>query len=654
MMELKEMAYLKLIRKFRFHNKNNPFFYQNFLILMGKTCSILISFKNKAYIILGFLAVFYVNVNSQNQKRADSLELIYTSGNFKEQDRLKILKDLAYDHADPDKKLTYSLELIQLATELDSTKYLWNAYTMQGTALRSKGDYDKALESHIKAVQIAIDEKSNTNLGKAYITIADVYSVMENHSNSIDYYHQAIDILRKENDSSALAGALYNTGDEYVFNKKYDSAKIYFKESSLIFKNINNLTGSAYNLGSIGLIYAEQGNYALAKENINQAITILEELQLYTPISEFLIGLADIYIDQNDLITALSYTQRSLELAQKYGLKKNISESNQKLSEIYQLDGNLPESYKYYKDHIAYRDSVTNIPTVQKIADQITDFEVQKKEDEILFLEKEAEINELKDKRHKTLTYISFATAFFILLLAVGTIRRYRFIKKTNHIIQEETYKSERLLLNILPEETALELKQSGKVQAKKFDSVSVMFTDFIEFTRFSHKLSPEDLVKSVDFYFSKFDEIIEKYDLEKIKTIGDSYMCAGGLPFPTTDHTEKIIQAAFEITEFIEESKKMDGKKIKAFEVRIGINTGPVVAGVVGTKKFAYDIWGDTVNVASRMECNSSTGKINISEYTYELIKDKYDCEYRGQVHVKNKGMMKMYFVNGLKKTEV
>ncbi len=648
------MANLKLIRKFRFHNKNNPFFYQNFLILMGKTCSILISFKNKAYIILGFLAVFYVNVNSQNQKRADSLELIYTSGNFKEQDRLKILKDLAYDHADPDKKLTYSLELIQLATELDSTKYLWNAYTMQGTALRSKGDYDKALESHIKAVQIAIDEKSNTNLGKAYITIADVYSVMENHSNSIDYYHQAIDILRKENDSSALAGALYNTGDEYVFNKKYDSAKIYFKESSLIFKNINNLTGSAYNLGSIGLIYAEQGNYALAKENINQAITILEELQLYTPISEFLIGLADIYIDQNDLITALSYTQRSLELAQKYGLKKNISESNQKLSEIYQLDGNLPESYKYYKDHIAYRDSVTNIATVQKIADQITDFEVQKKEDEILFLEKEAEINELKDKRHKTLTYISFATAFFILLLAVGTIRRYRFIKKTNHIIQEETYKSERLLLNILPEETALELKQSGKVQAKKFDSVSVMFTDFIEFTRFSHKLSPEDLVKSVDFYFSKFDEIIEKYDLEKIKTIGDSYMCAGGLPFPTTDHTEKIIQAAFEITEFIEESKKMDGKKIKAFEVRIGINTGPVVAGVVGTKKFAYDIWGDTVNVASRMECNSSTGKINISEYTYELIKDKYDCEYRGQVHVKNKGMMKMYFVNGLKKTEV
>jgi class 3 adenylate cyclase len=208
--------------------------------------------------------------------------------------------------------------------------------------------------------------------------------------------------------------------------------------------------------------------------------------------------------------------------------------------------------------------------------------------------------------------------------------------------------------LNILPEETALELKQHGKVRAKKFDSVTVLFTDFIGFTHYAHNLSPEELVESVDFYFSKFDEIMEKYGMEKIKTIGDAYMCAGGLPFPTDDHPIKMVQAAIEISEFIAEAKKDNKAKITHFDVRIGINTGPIVTGVVGIRKFAYDIWGDTVNVASRMETLSKPGRINISEYTYELIKDEFECEYRGEIDVKNKGMMKMYFVTGAKEKEI
>ena len=190
-------------------------------------------------------------------------------------------------------------------------------------------------------------------------------------------------------------------------------------------------------------------------------------------------------------------------------------------------------------------------------------------------------------------------------------------------------------------------------MQAKKFDAITVLFTDFQAFTRYSQKLSPRALVKTVDFYFSSFDKIIEKYGLEKIKTIGDAYMCAGGLPFETNDHALKVVLAAFEITQFMEKAKNLNEEDIAHFDVRIGINTGPVVAGVVGTKKFAYDIWGDTVNVASRMETNSQAGKINVSENTYQLIKNTFHCEYRGEIDVKNKGMMKMYFVNDLKNKE-
>jgi adenylate cyclase len=165
-----------------------------------------------------------------------------------------------------------------------------------------------------------------------------------------------------------------------------------------------------------------------------------------------------------------------------------------------------------------------------------------------------------------------------------------------------------------------------------------------------SEDLSPEDLVRSVDFYYRKFDEIIKSYGLEKIKTIGDAYMAAGGLPFPSDDHAQKLVTAALEIAGFVNESKALSSNDLKRFDIRIGIHSGPVVAGVVGTNKFAYDIWGDTVNIASRMESTSLPGKVNISESTYELIKDDFDCEYRGEIHAKNKGMLKMYFVNGPK----
>ena len=209
--------------------------------------------------------------------------------------------------------------------------------------------------------------------------------------------------------------------------------------------------------------------------------------------------------------------------------------------------------------------------------------------------------------------------------------------------IELQKQKSDALLLNILPKEVADELKENGSTVAKLFKEVSVIFTDFVGFTELSSNLSPTELVSELHKAFSAFDHIIEKYDLEKIKTIGDSYMAVGGLPLEHPDHAINVVKAALEIKEYIENS----GSK---FQIRIGINSGPVVAGIVGIKKFAYDIWGDTVNVASRMETHGVEGEVNISASTYELIKENYHCEFREEISVKGKGKMLMYLVKGKK----
>jgi class 3 adenylate cyclase len=224
-----------------------------------------------------------------------------------------------------------------------------------------------------------------------------------------------------------------------------------------------------------------------------------------------------------------------------------------------------------------------------------------------------------------------------------------RLLSEKNLQIQAEQDRSEGLLLNILPAKVADELKQFGTAQAHKYESVSVLFTDFKNFSQIAEQLSAEQLVAELDYCFKAFDNIIDKHGLEKIKTIGDAYMCAGGLPMPNEDNAKLAVRAAIEIQDFLEKWNKQKVQDQKpCFEARIGIHTGPIVAGVVGTKKFAYDIWGDTVNIAARMESKGETRKINISGTTYELVKDDFKCTYRGMINVKNKGGIAMYFVKG------
>jgi class 3 adenylate cyclase/CheY-like chemotaxis protein len=218
-------------------------------------------------------------------------------------------------------------------------------------------------------------------------------------------------------------------------------------------------------------------------------------------------------------------------------------------------------------------------------------------------------------------------------------------IQNQKQLLEKEKEKADALLLNILPLNVAEELKENGTSEARRYEDVTVLFSDFKNFTRFSDAITPTEVVTQLDHCFRAFDDITVKYGLEKIKTIGDAYMCTGGLTKKDPDSALNVVRAAIEMQKFLEQIK--GSKHDQLSELRIGIHTGPVVAGVVGKIKFAYDIWGDTVNIASRMESSSEVGKINISEETLLLLKDEYKSTFRGEIDVKGKGNMKMYFVN-------
>jgi class 3 adenylate cyclase len=270
---------------------------------------------------------------------------------------------------------------------------------------------------------------------------------------------------------------------------------------------------------------------------------------------------------------------------------------------------------------------------------------------------KQQEIVQLEEEKNQRLYFGIIASLLAVGITVIALVSRQianRKLEKKNKqieeqkkVIEEEKKKAETLLLNILPKEVAEELKEKGYAAPRHYDMVTVLFTDFKGFSQIAERLSPHEIVDRLNFFFQNFDEIASKHNLEKIKTIGDAYMCAGGIPNENSTNPIDAVRAGLEIQEFMRQwnlERLLQGEP--TFELRLGINTGPLVAGVIGKNKFAYDIWGDTVNLASRMESSGEIGKVNISQSTYEWVRHQFVCTYRGQVHAKNKGEINMYFV--------
>jgi len=266
-----------------------------------------------------------------------------------------------------------------------------------------------------------------------------------------------------------------------------------------------------------------------------------------------------------------------------------------------------------------------------------------------------AEIDAERQKSESARNFLIMVSALILViaglffLLFRSKLRTANELSQKNKIIEDEQKRSDELLLNILPPAIAQELRTKKKVAAQKYDDATVMFIDFTGFTQVSERLSPEQLVAELDYCFTSFDRIISQYRIEKIKTVGDAYICASGLSDKNASPTD-MVKAALQIQDFLLglKAERMN-QSLPCFEARIGIHTGPVVAGVVGEKKFAYDIWGDTVNTAARMEEACTPGRVNVSEDTYWKAKYEFEWQPRGKVAAKNKGLMDMYYVTAM-----
>ncbi len=312
--------------------------------------------------------------------------------------------------------------------------------------------------------------------------------------------------------------------------------------------------------------------------------------------------------------------------------------------------GRHKEALEHMEQHEVYKDSLLNIEKVRSLADMQEKYESEKKAREITALKADKLSAALdKAKLQRTRNLYLFA-AVVVLVLAGALWGRLRLTQRARRAVQKEKDVSENLLLNILPAEVAAELKVNGTAEARQFDQATVLFTDFKGFTSLSERLTPAALVAEIDHCFKAFDGIVAARGIEKIKTIGDAYMAAGGLPDPAHGSPADVVLAALEMQDFMAgyaAERRAQGRP--CFEMRAGVHTGPVIAGIVGVKKFAYDIWGDTVNTASRMESSGETGRVNISEATYACIKHDPAFRFtpRGRVQAKGKGEMEMYFVD-------
>ncbi len=520
-------------------------------------------------------------------------------------------------------------------------------YANLGVALHNTGDSRRGIDYLLKARDILLGRHDWTALASLEHLIAGVYFSTNDFYNALNHNESAIRYARQTKQRQVLANAfetaakVYN--QLYDFEKAFDYYRNFLTELDTIrlqdqvrqqqVDQQRTLLAAAE--GQIKYLYAQQSVKDLAYDQIRLESERLElanknlALEAQRKKDEVLLLQTKNEVDQSKLrektLQALQAEQELRLAAQRY----NAEKQNSLIADLRRQE---------------------EIDRTRRSADSTS------RAQELEKIQREQQYQSEQEASFRKFAY-GIGSMLFVILALLGAGWLYtrransrlnlknRQIQQQNEEIAAERRKSDQLLLNILPEEVAEELKTHGYATPRHYESATVVFTDFINFTKLSEHMAPEKLIGELDECFLAFDEICDKHGLEKIKTIGDAFMCAGGLPVPNNTHPADAVRAALEMDAWLKNRNK-DNPEAIFREMRIGIHTGPVVAGVIGKNKFAYDIWGDAVNLAARLEALGERGRINISGSTAEAVKGLYKISYRGKKNVHNKGLVDMYFV--------
>ncbi len=646
---------------------------------------------HKKYLVFFLLICFSLAVFSQTQgkARADSLlrELKQASG---DNEKVKLLNELShrYFYIKCSEGLKYASQALQIAQKSDLKEEEADAYDGLGINFMGKGEYDTAINCY-NISQNIYEQLSNSNkIARELGNEGLVYNAQSNYPEALKYFLDALKLAEDADDKNEIAmlsgyiskvcvsesdfkkaleygmralnihksskdslglGLDYGIlGIVYMEMGKYDSALYFGLKSLNIHQKLGNNEETKNALSSLGLLYAKEVNYEKSLEYVSQALRMDEELddkdakavnlaqigEDNLRIAEDLSGKMKMDFlmpmgENGTMAKAIDSLNESVILSKETGDLNTMQVAYSDLAEAQSTEGNYNLAREYYRQYELFRDSVYSEKSKMRIAN----LEMQRN---LILKDQQIQLATLESaKRRNLLIYMlgGFVLLSLVLLLVI-----------------RERRKSETLLLNILPAKTARELKITGKAKASSYDLVTVMFTDFRNFTKLAENMTAQELVEEIHYCYSEFDRILSRHNVEKIKTIGDGYMAAGGLPEENKTNPVDTVMAALDIQHFMKKEKERRIRENKVFfELRIGINSGHVVAGIVGIKKFAYDIWGDTVNIASRIESAGEVGNVTISGATYELVKDVFNCTYKGKTEAKNKGMIDVYVAESL-----
>lgn len=617
--------------------------------------------------------------NFNNEELSDSLRLLSIH---------KLARSYLYNN--PDSSLMLSRLENEYALALNDTFWIAASLNLLGGALMVKSDFPGALDKLIRSLEFRIALKDTAAIAEAHNNIGNIFYYQGDYPGALEHFLRSSEYEELKGNQKGMAISLLNIGSLYAEQKQYQEALNYFKKSTLLIDSLNNpsVLGSCY--ANMASIYKSLDRPDLAHEYFEKGIKLMvetgDEMSLGIAYDNF----AKLYFESGDYDSMIVYYRESQKIREKIGDRNGLAALRVARGTAFHLMGRNNSAYNECLSGLNLAESIGSLPImrdacdclyktsrargenevaliyyerVNRLNDSLSIAETQKKLQLMEFRKQVAE-DSISREEEKLVTILAheqairkenirrnilLATGFLLLALSVILYLNFRKVTRRNRLIDEAIKRSDQLLLKILPAGVARELLEKGRVEAREFEHVTVLFTDFIGFTGTSQEMSHQELIKELDHHFNAFDEIISRYDLVRIKTIGDSYMAAGGLPFYTPETIEKTVLAAIEMQEYIRQyGQKREALSKQGLHMRVGLHHGPVIAGIVGKQSYQYDIWGDTVNVASRLESTGAGGRINISRAVYDQIKDNplFQPQPRGVIDVKGKGGMEMWFV--------